>query len=188
MIILLIALCGAGLAFWRAPRTPRYWPLLAIAVVPQIGNLFAIRIPWKFFIAIAAVLIWAFCNWAIRGAPIITLGVGLNLIVMAFHGGAMPIHTDVLASIGQVATPGTVLVGSKDVVVESSLLWLLSDWMVISRGAVTIVLSPGDLILLAGVIWWLVFSRQLEKEDAHVEVGRHSDVARTTYSTATRPK
>jgi hypothetical protein len=188
MIILLIVLCSAGLAFWRTPQVPRYWPLLAIALVPQIGNLFGIIIPWMFLGAIAAVLVWCFCNWAVRGAPIVALGVGLNLVVMAFHGGAMPIHTDVLASIGQVAAPGTMLAGSKNVAVQSSLLWLLSDWIVISFGAVTIVLSPGDLILFVGVIWWLLFSRPLEKEDAHVDVGRHSDVARTTYSSATRAK
>jgi hypothetical protein len=122
----------------------------------------------------------------VRGAPIVALGVGLNLVVMAFHGGAMPIHTDVLASIGQVAAPGTILVGSKDVAVQSSLLWLLSDWIVIRYGAATIVLSPGDLILFAGVMWWLLFSRRCEKEDAHVDVGRHSDVARTAYSPAPR--
>jgi hypothetical protein len=185
-IAFIAALCSAGVALWRTPQMPRYWPLLAVAVVPQIGSLFGIIIPWMFLGAIAAILIWCFCNWALRGAPIVALGVGLNLVVMAFHGGAMPIHADVLASIGQVAAPGTLLVGSKDVAVQSSMLWLLSDWIVIWFGANTIVLSPGDLILFTGVIWWLLFSRRLEKEDAHVDIGRHSDVARTTYSPATR--
>ena len=187
-VALIGALCSAGLALWRAPQMPRYAPLLAIAAVPQIGSLFGIRIPWMFFIAIAAILVWSACNWPLRGAPIVGLGVGLNLLIMAFHGGAMPIRADVLAAIGQVATPGALLVGSKDVVIESSVLWLLSDWIVIGRGASTIVVSPGDLILVGGIVWWLVFSREVEKENAHVEVGRHSDVAGTTYSTATRAK
>lgn len=188
MIILFIALCSAVLAFWRMPHMPRYWPLLAIATVPQIGNLFAITIPWMLWAAIAAVLLWCCCNWAVRGAPIVALGVALNLIVMVYHGGSMPIRADVLASIGHVAAPGTLLVGSKDVVVLSSLLWMLGDWIVIASGSAPVILSPGDLILFAGVVWWLLFSHQSEKENAHVKVGRNSDVARTTYTAAARAK
>lgn len=187
-VALIGALCSAGLALWRVPRMPRYTPLLAIAAVPQIGNLYGIRIPWMFFIAIAAILIWCVWNWSLRGALIVALGVGLNLLVMAFHGGAMPIRADVLASIGHSAPVGTLLAGSKDVVIDSSGLWLLSDWIVIAVRHTTVVVSPGDLILVAGIVWWLLFSRQEEKENVHVEVGRHSDVARATYATATRAK
>lgn len=188
MIILLIALCSAALAFWRAPQMPRYWPLLAIATVPQIANLFAITIPWMLWAAIAAVLLWCFCNWGVRGAPIVALGVGLNLIVMTYHRGSMPIRADVLASIGHSVAPGTLLVGSKDVVVQSSILWLLGDWIVIADGPTPVVLSPGDLILLAGVAWWLLLSHRSEKEHTHGKVGHDSDVARTTYAAITRAK
>jgi hypothetical protein len=182
------ALCSAALAFWRAPQLPVYWPLLAIALVPQIGNLFGLRIPGMFFVAIAAVLIWCICNWRLRGASIVALGVGLNSLVMAFHGGAMPIRADVLASIGQVAAPGAALAGSKDVVVDASALWVLSDWIVLPLGRSVVVVSPGDLILVAGVLWWLLMSHQAEKEDTYVNVGRHPDVAGATYSAATRPE
>src|SRR5581483_5281821 len=152
MVMLAIALagavCSAAFAFWRTPQLPRYWPLLAIALVPQIGNLFNLRIPGMFFVAIAAVLVWCVCNWRLRGAAIVALGVSLNLIVMAFHGGAMPIRTDVLASLGHVAAPGTALAGSKDVVVDASALWVLSDWIVLPLGRSVVVVSPGDLILV----------------------------------------
>lgn len=192
MAMLAVALIGAlgsaALALWRTPQMPKYSPLLVIAIIPQIGNLFGARIAWMFFIAIAAILAWCIGNWSLRGAPIVALGVGLNLIVMAFHGGAMPIHVDVLASIGQAAPTGALLAGSKDVAIDASALLLLSDWIVIALGGFTIVVSPGDLILVAGIIWWLVSGRQAEKENTHVTVGRHSNVAGTTYPTATRAK
>lgn len=187
-IALVGALCSAAIAFWRVPELPTYWPLLLIALVPQVGNLFGIHIPGMFFVAIAAVLIWCICNWQLRGASIVALGVGLNLLVMAFYGGSMPIRADVLASLGQVAAPGTVLIGSKDVVVEASALWVLSDWIILPLGRSMIVVSPGDLILVAGVVWWLLASHQAQKEDLYVNVGRHPDVAGATYSAATRPK
>ena len=182
------ALCSAALAFWRAPLAPRYWPLLAIAAVPQIGSLFGITIPGMLFGAMLAVLIWSFCNRAVRGAAIIGLGAGLNLLVMAFHGGAMPIRADVLAAIGQIAAPGTLLAGSKDVVIQTSPFWLLSDWIVVSLGASTIVASPGDLVVVVGIVYWLLFSRQSEKDNSHVDIGRNSDVAGTTFAATTRPK
>ena len=38
------SLAGAALALWRPPRMPRYWLLLAIAAVPQLGSLLGIWI------------------------------------------------------------------------------------------------------------------------------------------------
>lgn len=187
-VALLGALCSAGLAFWRAPQVPRYWPLLAIAVAPQFGNLFGIAIPGMFFAAIIAVLIWCFGNWHIPGALLIALGVGLNWLVMALHGGSMPIRADVLALIGQAAPIGTQLAGSKDVVVQTSLLWWLSDWIVISAGSKILVVSPGDLVIVGGILYWLVFSRQLKKDSAYVEISRNPDAVGTAHPSAARAK
>ena len=106
---------------------PRFCLLLVVALVPQVGNLVGIRILGMFFVAIAVIGIWCAYNRDIPGTAVVGVGIGLNLLVMGFHGGAMPIRADVLAAFGQVAAPGTILVGSKDVVIDTSALWLLSD-------------------------------------------------------------
>jgi Family of unknown function (DUF5317) len=169
MTVLALYLCcalgGGALAIWRPPRVPRYWLLLAIAAVPQLGSLLGIWIPGMFLVSVAAIFIWCLCNRAIAGVPVVAVGAIMNLLVMAFHGGAMPIHAETLARIGHTFAPGTLLMGSKDVVVESAVLWLLSDWLVLPAGATTYVVSPGDLVIIVGVIWWLLWSHPREERD-----------------------
>jgi hypothetical protein len=192
MTMLTLAMVGAllsgALALWRRPRMPRFWPLLAVAAVPQLGNMLRLQIPGMFFIAMATIGIWCLYNRAIRGTLIVAVGIGLNLLVMTFHGGAMPIRADVLASLGHVAAPGTMMIGSKDVVVEGSPLWLLSDWIVLPLGGAKVVLSPGDLIIVAGVAWWLLFSHQPEKDQAHADTLNQASLARAPHAPATRPE
>jgi uncharacterized protein DUF5317 len=180
------ALLSGALAFWRRPRMPRYWPLLAVAAVPQFGNLAGLRLPGMFWIAIAVVGIWCAYNRAIPGTSMVAVGIGLNLLVMGVHNGLMPIRADILASLGHTAAPGTVLVGSKDVVIDTSALWLLSDWIILSLGATKVVVSPGDLIIVAGVAWWLLFSHQPEKDQAHADTISQTGLARTAHPSAPR--
>ena len=169
MTILTLYLCcslaGAALTLWRPPRMPRYWLLLAIAAVPQIGSLLGIWIAGMFLVSVTAIFIWCLCNRMIAGIPAVAAGVIMNLLVMAFHGGAMPIHAETLARIGYVFAPGTLLMGSKDVVVQSAALWMLSDWLVLPAGATTYVASPGDVVVMVGVIWWLLFSHPREERN-----------------------
>lgn len=162
-LYLACALVGAALAAWRPPRMPRYWLLLAIAAVPQLGNLLGIWIDGMFLVSVGAIFVWCLCNRAIAGVPAIAVGVVMNLLVMAFHGGAMPIHAATLAQIGYSVAPGSLLMGSKDLVVQTATLGLLSDWLVLPAGATTFVASPGDLVVLIGVIWWLLFSHTYER-------------------------
>ena len=178
------AVLSGALAFWRRPKMPRYWPLLAIAIVPQVGNLAGIRIVGMFFVAIAVIGIWCLYNRDIAGTAVVAAGIGLNLLVMGFHGGSMPIRADVLLhAFGVVAVPGTILVGSKDVVIDTSALWLLSDWIILAFGGKKVVVSPGDLIIVAGVVWWLLFSHQPEKD--HADFIDQAGIARATHTSAT---
>lgn len=165
-LYLCLALAGAGLALWRPPRMPRYWLLLAIAGVPQLGSLLGVWIAGMFLVSVAAIFAWCICNRAVAGIPAVALGVIMNLLVMAFHGGAMPIHADTLARIGYDFAPGTLLMGSKDIVVQSAALWLLSDWLVLPAGATSYVASPGDLVVIVGVVWWLLLSHVNERDQA----------------------
>jgi hypothetical protein len=190
MTMLTLSVIGAvvsgALAFWRRPHMPRFWPLLAVAMAPQAGNLAGIRVPGMFFVAIAVIGIWCAYNRDIAGTAVVAVGIGLNLLVMGFHGGSMPIRADVLASLGQAAAPGTVLVGSKDVVIDTSALWLLSDWIILALGAKKVVVSPGDLIIVAGVAWWLLFSHQPQKDQVHADIIHQTGLAGTAYTPASR--
>jgi uncharacterized protein DUF5317 len=163
-LYLTCAVAGATLALWRPPRMPRYWLLLAIAAVPQLGSMLGIWIPGMFLVSVATIVVWCMCNSTIAGIPAIAAGVMMNLLVMAFHGGAMPVHATTLAQLGEVVVPGTLLMGSKDIVVQSTLLWLLSDWLVLPAGNATFVASPGDLLVIVGVVWWLLFSLEQERD------------------------
>jgi hypothetical protein len=116
--------------------------------------------------------VWFLCNWKIAGLPLVALGIGLNFLVMAFYGGSMPIQTDVLAQSGSVVPSGVMPLGSKNVVVQSSPLWLLSDWIILPIGGLTLIASPGDVITLAGIIWWLLLSRRVEQEQAYVPLSQ----------------
>jgi len=187
MTMLTLSIFGAVLsgvlAFWRRPQMPHFWPLLATAMVPQVGNLVGIRIPGMFFIAIAVIGIWCIYNYDIPGTMMVAVGIGLNMLVMGFHGGSMPVRADILLhAFGTVAAPGTILVGSKDVVIDSSALWLLSDWIILSLGATKVIVSPGDLITVAGVAWWLLFSHRPEKDQAHADIIDQASLAGTPHA------
>ena len=176
-IALIGALVSAAMAAWRKPQLPGYWPVLALALAPQIANLAGFRVAGMFFWAIVAVFVWCMLNYAVGGALLVALGVGMNLLPMAWHGGYMPIRTDILAEIGQVVAPGTVLLGSKDIAVLSSPLWLLSDWIILRLPSGPIVASPGDAVVVVGIVWWLLFSHRPEKEPADVDTRYDPHVA-----------
>jgi len=177
LLYLACAIAGTTIALLRPPQMPRYAPLLAIAAVPQVGSLFGIWIPGMFAISVVAFCAWSLCNQNIPGVLTVALGVMFNLLVMAFHDGAMPIRADVLATIEGAAPVGSLLWGSKDIVVHSAPLVSLSDWMIFSAGARTLIASPGDLIAAVGILHWLLFSRSTKEGLSHDVISRHPRVA-----------
>ena len=185
MTLVAIALSAAALARWRKPATPRGWPLLGLALAPQLVARLGWSTPGLFFLSIVVVFGWCLYNRDVRGARLAAIGIGLNLLAMAWHGGSMPIRIDVLAAIGVAAEPGALLLGSKDVAVLTSPLWLLSDWIIIRLPSGPIVVSPGDFLVIAGVVWWLLFSRPLAKEHDDA-AGCQTDVARAPHTSAAR--
>lgn len=163
-VYLIIALAGAFIAFWRAPQWPRFNLLLLIAAIPQIGNVLGVRISGMFLVSVAAIVIWCLCNHEILGVLVVAAGAVMNLLVMAMHGGAMPVRADILADLGYHFDVGTLLAGSKDVVVHGSPFWMLSDWLAISTDLFTLLVSPGDLLIVGGILVWLLLSREPERE------------------------
>lgn len=151
-----IALVGVAIAFWRQPQLPRAWPLLAIAAAPQLLSMVGIRGIWLFAITCIALGMWCWHNRRLPGVALVTAGFALNLLVMGLHGGAMPISSDSLAALGHSATVGTALAESKDVVVNNTTFGFLGDWIVVTWLPVHFVASPGDVLVLAGIVRWLL--------------------------------
>lgn len=171
MTLLSIYLAGglivAALAlWWPAPRL-RAWPLLALAALPQLLIIAGVRTAALALLSAVALALWGWQNRRIAGIPLAVAGGLLNLGTMLVHGGAMPVHPATLAQIGVSAATGTVLVGSKDLVADLTLTALLGDWIIIPLRVVTLVVSPGDLLVLAGIALWLLAGRK-EPRDAVV--------------------
>jgi hypothetical protein len=154
-LYLACTLAAAVLAYWQMPPLPRRNLFLVIAAAPQVGSLFGIRSSGLFLVSVIAFACWCLFNLRLDGVPLIAVGVGLNVLAMVFHDGAMPIQADILTRLGVEATPGMILRGSKGVVVQSAVLWPLSDWIVLPIGSRTLITSPGDLIAISGIVWWL---------------------------------
>ena len=156
LVFAAVALVGAAVALWRLPPLPRAWPLLALATAPQLLSLLAVRGVALFVITALALAAWCWCNRTLPGVALVSAGFALNLLAMGLHGGSMPLWADSLAALGHTHAPGTVLVGSKDVVVDGGIGRWLGDWLVISWLPVRLIVSPGDLLILAGVVRWLL--------------------------------
>jgi hypothetical protein len=167
VLSILVASIGAVLTCWRPPRMPRYSLLLAFAVAPQVASMLGWRMVWLFAISALLIGIWCFYNRDVAGVLCITIGAAMNMLAMAFHGGAMPVHASTLAALGQDFAPGTALAASKDLVIQSSPLGWLADWLVFRVGPIAIIASPGDLVVLIGILYWLLVSPSQRKDRAH---------------------
>lgn len=161
-VVVLACICAvaAGIvAVVRAPQLPRRWPLLIIAALPAVGLLVGVHHSMLCVLAIVGTTAWAWSNRQLHGMPLILCGALLNLVVMAYHNGAMPIALDTMRSVGYTGQVGALLHGSKDVIVGATPLALLADWIILPLGGDRyMVASPGDMLLAAGIGWWLWFS------------------------------
>lgn len=187
-----LALVGGALAsivaLWRQPALPRAWLVLSLAATPQLLLLLGIRLPGMYLITGAVALVWCLINRRLSGALLIAVGIGLNLLIMAYHNGTMPIRSDVITAIGEPFEPGTAFVNSKDTVVASSPLWLLSDWIIVPTKPYPVVASPGDLLIVVGIVWWLFFSHQPAKDVANADNVRDSGLGGTAPAAPSRPE
>lgn len=156
LIYATLAVAGAAVAMWRQPPLPRSWPLLALAAMPQLLSLLAVRGMILFAVTTVALAVWCWRNWSLPGVALVTVGIALNLLVMGLHGGSMPVHSDTLASMGYAVPSGAMIYETKDLVVQEATLGWLGDWIVLDWLPVRLVVSPGDLVVLVGIVRWLL--------------------------------
>lgn len=132
------ALAGAGLAFWREPRLPRYNLLLVDCRSAAAGRARrASASPACSLVLAAAVVVWCLANRSLAGIPALAVGLAMNLTVMALHGGAMPVaipkRSRGLACRRARRGPAAArLEGYRRA--DTSPLGLLADWLVLRAG------------------------------------------------------
>ena len=183
-MILLLAV-GAGLLIgllrsqireeaYQIPELKHAW-LVLISVLPQLLifqiSFTSVWFPDSFAAGILMIsqlllVIFVSANWQAPGMRILGIGLLLNLLVISFNGGFMPMDPDTARSLFPNAPDEIWVIGerigrSKNVLLptEGTRLAILSDrillpkWFPWARA-----ISIGDLLITAGVFWLLGFN------------------------------
>jgi hypothetical protein len=180
MILLSAVIIGLMAGLFRAiasgrrlaPARLRCWWLVLLAFVLQ-GAAFSFHptrqwIPdsaasWLLMSSQALTMIFFAVNWKCLGFPLASLGVGLNLLVIAANGGFMPISADTVNNLIPNAPIGSWHIGErlgwgKDIVlpISTTHLWILSDCLMPPTWfPYKVAFSFGDLVMALGVTWHL---------------------------------
>ncbi|MCB0129866.1 MAG: DUF5317 domain-containing protein [Caldilineaceae bacterium] len=105
-------------------------------------------------------LAFLLANLHIPGMKLLTLGLGLNLLVMSLNGGWMPVTpaTHEYVRPDAIATLYSVPLGSKNIVLEraDTTFWFLSDILRLPLPWRRYALSIGDVFLLLGIAEFLI--------------------------------
>ena len=156
---------------YQVPQLKKIWLVLA-AVLPQ---LLIFQIPltaewfsstWAAVVLVASQLVLLVFIWFNKdrvGIIILGLGLALNLLVILFNKGLMPIspetvlaiYPDIPLSVWQV---GSRLGRSKNILLpveDTRLAWLSDSILLPEWFPWTGALSPGDLLIVLGVFWLL---------------------------------
>jgi hypothetical protein len=156
LFLLFAALCSLIAATWNASQhliIVKSIYLLLLAATIQIPVVFYGKFLNGPLLSTVLVTLWIFRNAHLPGSRWVLIGVISNGVAMAIHGGAMPLDPAVADQLGLQATP-YLLQGSKDVIGQADLWQWLADWIVVRTSLFILVLSPGDLGILAGLLHW----------------------------------
>jgi len=132
------------------------WAVYFAGTEATLGLIRRVLIPLTF----AILLVFAVRNWHLWGVRLMAVGFLLNLLVIGFNGGLMPISPEEVASVNlldriESVQVGEPVPGSKGVLMASgdARLWFLSDVIVFPpRSPIARVYSVGDLLVLGGVV------------------------------------
>ncbi|HXF72143.1 MAG TPA: DUF5317 domain-containing protein [Actinomycetota bacterium] len=167
-VAIVVAVAAGGLAGGRlaglAEIRPRWWGLafaglaMQSAPVPELpgraGDLTAAGLVVGSY---ALLLAFAFLNARLAGAPLLVVGLAINLAVIAANGG-MPVSEEALLASGQ---PQAVAVlrahpdAKHHLMTQADLLAPLADVIPVPP-PIAAVVSAGDLAIYAGAAWFVV--------------------------------
>lgn len=131
--------------------------LTQVAVIRLSPSGMAVRVALPATIAAVPVALWP--HRRRLGVTVALVGLTTNLAVILANGGLMPIErTSVVSAIGPTRAgryaPGSWMSGSKDVLVEDGQgrAAVLGDSIVVHLGPGGLVASPGDVVIVAGLL------------------------------------
>lgn len=158
LALALVALTGGRLGRLADVRLRSRWvvayalvlQVLVISVVPDWPRSVVVAVHASSYV-LAAVFVWL--NRDVAGLSVLAVGAGLNAFAIAMNGGQMPASASALASVG-ITQDGDGYVNSG--VVEDPRVAFLGDvlaspsWLPLQN-----VYSVGDLLILAGAVWFV---------------------------------
>ncbi|MGB8214506.1 MAG: DUF5317 domain-containing protein [Anaerolineales bacterium] len=177
MILLVAILAGLAVGLfiahlqkrpWTIPPLRKPW-LVIIAFLPQLFYMYlpATRTRGSNGLAaagliISLVLLLVFCwfNMRLPGVWLLTLGLVINLLVIAANGGFMPISRQTAS---RLVPPETLAAlgngdrfGYKDVLLlpeQTRLAWFSDHFLPPEGSPYQVAFSPGDVLIAAGAFW-----------------------------------
>ena len=129
----------------------RSWPLLAAAVCLQLGGGLLGGVAYPLCLVASAVLALTFLgrNRRLRGTGLLAAGLLVNALVVALNG-AMPVSVPAAARAG--VPPAALLADPRhELATPSTRLHLLGDIIPLPLPVTPEVVSPGDLLVAAGL-------------------------------------
>ena len=170
MLILLGGLLGAGLGFLAGGNLQRLaairlrwpWVVLLALLVKEAGLVGPLArwdyTPLLYVLSLAMLVGWTLWHWRVLpGIQLVSLGMLLNLVVMAANGGRMPVSADLLRSAPPALVeqlPHAGHVGQYVLMTASTRLAFLGDTIPLPdpvRRFFPQAYSPGDLVSLLGM-------------------------------------
>ncbi len=136
------------------------WPALllggfAAQVLLAAGTAFRWgRNPVLLELAFVPILFGLWANHKMAGVVPILTGALVNFLALLLYGGLMPVSSAAMRMAGLSVSTGAFLASSRHQFMRPSAFWWLGDWIPFFH----FVLSPGDLLVGAGLVWFLYAS------------------------------
>ena len=163
-----LLLLGLGLQLLLAPTALA--PILSTSTapgLPRVGGLLYVG-------SLVSLLVFAWLNRRCLGVAVMGVGLLMNTAVIAANGGQMPVSPDQMAVQGSLnkmlAEEGSGNWSPHTMMGDETRLAFLGDWvlvMVPRPVAKSVIVSPGDLVVAAGVLLFLLVIP--EAKAAHAE-------------------